>query len=197
MDGFLRAIANAFVPIFVAIDIFVILPMFLTLTKDMTVKKKERIARQSIITALAVSLIFAVVGEGIFKLLGITPSDFKVAGGIVLLVFAILDFVRYGHKERLLGAETVGVVPLGVPLIVGPAVLTTMLVLIDHYGPFPTIAALILNLMLAWLALHGAGRVVRVLGQGGIAALSKIMAILLASIAVMMIRLGIEGILKG
>jgi multiple antibiotic resistance protein len=110
-------------------------------------------------------------------------------------VLAILDLTSAEYKEKLMATETIGVVPIGVPLIVGPALLTTCLVLVDHYGMLPTMVSLILNLLLVWIAFSAAERIIRFLGSGGIGALSKIMAILLASIAVMMVRLGVEGYL--
>lgn len=193
MEGLFSRLVNTFIPLFVAMDIFGVLPIYMSLTVDVPDMKKGRVVRQSVITALAVSLAFTAVGKAIFRVLGIRADDFKVAGGLVLLVFAILDLTRYERKKPKETA-TVGVVPIGVPLIVGPAVLTTILVLIDRYGTLPTVASLILNLVLVWLVLLSARSLMKFLGANGIAALSKIMALLLAAIAVMMIRLGIEGI---
>lgn len=195
MEEILSTLPNTFIPLFVALDIFGVLPIFIALTAEVPKKKKGRIVRQSVITALLVSLAFTAVGEGIFSILGITASDFKIAGGLILLVFAALDITRHEHKRRPGPTDTVGVVPIGVPLMAGPAVLTTVIVLVDHYGIAPTVTALVLNLMLAWLVLLGARRVVKVLGSTGVVAISKIMALLLAAIAVMMIRLGVEGII--
>ncbi|MBI4824469.1 MAG: MarC family protein [Nitrospirae bacterium] len=197
MTELLKSLPNTFIPLFVAIGIFGILPIFISMTEHIPQSKKKAIARQSVITALVVSLAFTAVGEIIFGILGITVSDFKIAGGLVLLVFAILDFTRNERRAKFTKTpETVGVVPMGVPLIVGPAVLTTILVLIDHYGVLPTLTSLIINLIVVYLSLVGAQRIVRFLGKNGITALSKIMSLLLASIAVMMIRLGIETIIK-
>ena len=89
-----------------------------------------------------------------------------------------------------------GVVPIGVPLIVGPAVLTTILVLVDHYGIIPTIISLMFNLFIVWIILMKAERITHFFGKGGIIGISKVMALLLASIAIMMIRLGIENIIR-
>lgn len=89
-----------------------------------------------------------------------------------------------------------GVVPIGVPLIVGPAVLTNILLLVDHYGILPTIISLVLNLFIVWISLKNADGIIKLVGKGGIVGISKVMALLLASIAVMMIRLGIENIIK-
>lgn len=195
MENFLKALLNTFIPIFVAIDIFVVLPIFISLIGGASQTKRRNIVSQSILTAIIVSLIFVAIGEAVFKLLGITTDDFKIAGGLVLLVFAILDVVKHGEERRKLSGH-MGVVPIGVPLIVGPAVLTTLLVLVDHYGVIATIVSLVLNLVIVYLSFIKAERIVKLFGKGGIAALSKIMAILLASIAVMMIRIGIVNLLK-
>lgn len=195
MENFLRVLLNTFIPIFVAIDIFVVLPIFISITEDMSKAKRLTVVRESILTAVVVSLAFVAVGEAIFRILGITSNDFKIAGGLILLVFAILDVVKHS-EERRRPTGKMGVVPIGVPLIVGPAVLTTLLVLVDHYGILPTLMALILNLIIVYLSFINADAITKLFGRGGVAAISKIMAILLASIAVMMIRLGVTNIIK-
>jgi multiple antibiotic resistance protein len=195
MEKLFSILPNTFIPLFVAMDIFWLLPIFTSSTEGLTAKKRSSIIRQSIITALVVSLIFTAIGEFVFDVIGITVDDFKVAGGLLLLVLAIRDLTSLGSKGIIEPSETAGVVPLAVPLIVGPAVLTTIIVLTDHYGVFPTVVALVLNLIVVWFSLAWARHLIGFLGKNGVAALSKIMAILLASISVMMIRLGIEGIL--
>jgi len=196
MERFISALSNTLISFFVAIDIFAVLPVYLTLTEDMSVSERNSVLRQSVLTAFLVGIVFMIVGEFIFRVLGITEDDFKVAGGLVLLVFAVLDITRQ-ERRHLPQSDTTGVVPIGVPLIVGPAVLTTILVLLDHYGSMPTIVGFVANLIVVWFALKWAEKIVLVLGKKGIIALSKIMALLLASIAVMMIRLGLEGIIRG
>jgi len=191
----LKSLPLTFIPLFVAMDVFAVLPIFLSVTSDIEEESRKTVVRHSIITALVVSLVFVAVGEVVFRILGITVDDFKIAGGLVLLVIAVLDLVRYGGERRKV-EDAVGVVPIGVPLIVGPAVLTTLIVLIDHYGIFPTVISLILNLGIIWISFVKADDITRVIGKNGIIALSKVMAILLASIAVMMIRLGVENLIK-
>ena len=195
MDNFLRALPNTFIPLFVAIDIFAVLPIYLSLTEDMSHGQRETVLKQSVFTALIVGMAFIVVGEAVFSLLGITEADFKVAGGLIIFVFAVLDITRQNRRRQADGAT--GVVPIGVPLIVGPAVLTTTLVLVEHYGILPTIISLVLNLFIVWVSFKSGKAIVKALGKNGILALSKVMALLLASIAVMMIRLGLESIIRG
>jgi multiple antibiotic resistance protein len=158
-------------------------------------KEKRTVIKQSTITALIVSLTFVGVGEAVFRILGITVDDFKIAGGLVLLVLAIIELIGKS-EERRRPSDAIGVVPIGVPLIVGPAVLTTLLVLIDHYGVIPTVISLVLNLLVVWVALIGAQEITRFIGKNGIIAISKVMALLLAAIAIMMIRLGLENFIK-
>jgi multiple antibiotic resistance protein len=191
----IKTLLNTFIPLFVAIDVFMVLPIFISMTKDMTEPTRKVVVRDSIITALIVSIVFIALGEVIFKILGITSDDFKIAGGLVLLVFAIMDLIQRGDARLIFDAK-MGVVPLGVPLIAGPAVLTTTLVLVAHYGIIPTIFSLILNLFIVWISLIKAERIIKFFGRGGIIGISKVMALLLASIAVMMIRIGIENIIK-
>jgi multiple antibiotic resistance protein len=191
----LKNLPMTFIPIFVAMDVFAVLPIFISVTSEITDDEKKIIVKHSIITALAVSLAFVAVGEAVFRILGITVDDFKIAGGLVLLVIAVLDLLRYSGERRKI-EDTIGVVPIGVPLIVGPAVLTTLIVLIDHYGVLPTIISLILNLIIVWASFVKAEEITRLIGKNGIIAISKVMAILLASIAVMMIRLGITNFIK-
>lgn len=194
MPGIIRDTLYAFIPLFVAIDIFAVIPIFVSMTERMSREKRFAIERDSVITALAVGLSFIGVGEGIFRVLNITENDFKIAGGLILLIFAVLDLMGYTRTRGQSGK--LGVVPLGVPLIVGPAVLTTILVLVDHYGIVPTVISFIVNLAIVWLSFRVSGRILSVFGKGGIMAISKVMALLLASIAVMLIRIGLENILE-
>ncbi len=195
MEDILKILPNTLIPIFVAINVFLLLPIFISMTEKMPKSKRRTVVRESILTAMIVSFLFIALGEVIFRILGITADDFKIAGGLVLLVFAILDLVK-SAEERGKPIDKMGVVPIGVPLIVGPAVLTTILVLVDHYGIIPTIISLILNLFIVWITLINAQRIINIFGRGGIIGISKVMALLLASIAIMMIRIGVENIVK-
>lgn len=195
MESIIKTLLNTFIPLFVAIDVLVPLSIFVSMTEEMTKSERKIIIRDSIFTALVVSILFIALGEAIFRVLSISSDDFKIAGGLVLLVFAISDLVRPDEKRRK-PVGKVGVVPIGVPLIVGPAVLTTTLVLVEHYGILPTVVSLILNLFIVWISFTNADRIVNFFGKGGIAGVSKIMALLLASIAIMMMRIGIENILQ-
>ncbi|HOG17941.1 MAG TPA: MarC family protein [Syntrophales bacterium] len=185
--------ALAFIPVFVAIDVIGLLPIFISLTFSLSRDERIRVIRQSIFTALAAGLVFLFLGRFALKVLGVEINDFKVAGGILLLALSINDLI-FGVKRKEEGRQSdVGIVPIGMPLIVGPAVLTTLLLLLDSYGIWPTIASLLMNLVLVYLVFRASGILIRILGEGGTRAVAKFMSILLAAIGVMMIRRGLGG----
>jgi multiple antibiotic resistance protein len=195
MEDILKSLPNTFIPIFVAINVFMLLPLFVSITRDLTRPKRSEVVKESILTAFLVSLSFIALGEVIFRILGITGDDFKTAGGLLLLVFAVRDLIHSG-EERIKSDYKVGVVPIGVPLIVGPAVLTNILILVDHYGIIPTVISLLLNLLIVWVALSNAERMLNFFGRGFVIAIGKVMLLFLAAIAIMMIRIGVINIIK-
>lgn len=180
----------AFVPVFVAVDPIGILPLFVSLSHQLNKKEKQRVIFQSLITALCLSIGFIFLGKLIFKMLGITIADFMVAGGAVLFSIALNDLLSSG-KARQIPASEMGAVPIGTPLIVGPAVLTTSLIIIEEYGLPATVIAILANILLVGLIFLFSDVLIKILGQAGARAMSKVMALLLAAIAVMMIRKGI------
>lgn len=187
----------SFIPIFVAVDCLGIIPILLSLTEGMDQRQKKLIVWHTVATATVVALIFMVVGKLVLRAMGITIDDFKVAGGVLLLVLSI-NLLLPGRSKaaNFLTAqeEDVGVFPLGTPLITGPAVLTTTLMSLDIYGPLITFVSLILNMFFVWLSFNYAETVMRIMGKVGLRAFSKVMDIFLAAIAVMMIRKGVMGI---
>jgi multiple antibiotic resistance protein len=196
MEDILNRLPLTFIPLFVAIDAFWVMALISPYVADKPTRAVFIMATKSVLTALGISLGFLALGEAFFSILGITVNDFKGAGGLLLLVISIVDLLSPGRS--LLGdGDDAGVFPLGTPLIAGPALLTTLLVLMDHYGALPTLAALVLNLILLWACMASVRLVVRVIPRSLLVALSKIMSVILASIAVMMIRLGLMGILEG
>ncbi len=185
----------AFIPLFVAVDAFGILPLFVGLTNGMKPKEKNHIIVQSFWTASAVAVIFILIGRLIFKFLDITIEDFKIAGGAILFCISITDIINPAQARKL-PSENLGSVPLGIPLMVGPAVLTTSLVLVPRYGLLPTIISVLLNLLIAAFVFKQSHYLMRIFGDAGAKALSKVMSLLLAAIAVMLIRSGIQDFLK-
>ena len=184
-----------FLPLFVAVDALGVLPIFIGLTEGLSPSQKRRVLIQSLITASAVALVFLAVGPTILLALNITVSDFMVAGGILLLVISLSDLLTGEKRQRLVDPETLGAVPLGVPIITGPAVLTTSVLLANVYGMSLTSLALLTNLGIAGAVFWFAQPISRFLGNAGTMILSKIASLFLATIAVMLIRKGIVEII--
>lgn len=184
----------AFIPIFVAVDPLGLLPIFVGLTQDLSAAERRRIVVQSIFTALSLAAGFIILGKIIFRLLGITVGDFMIAGGAILFSIAIID-IMYSSEQRRLTFEDLGVVPLGTPLMVGPAVLTTSLIIIDQFGIWITLLSVFVNIVIVAVVFSFSDRLIGIIGKSGARALSKVMALLLAAIAVMMIRRGIFAVL--
>lgn len=191
----IKEIFLTFIPLFVAVDAFGVLPIFVGLTDGLTVKEKNRIVLQSIWTASVVAVVFILIGRLIFRFLGITIADFMIAGGAILFCISITDIIN-PTKTRRMPSNDLGSVPLGIPLIVGPAVLTISLVLVPRYGLLPTIISVLLNILIAAAVFRQSHRLIKFLGDAGSKALSKVMSLLLGAIAVMLIRHGIQEFLK-
>lgn len=185
-----------FVPLFVAVDSIGILPMFMSLTEGLEKKKIQSLIVRSVITAIIVAISFLFLGKAILSFLGITIQDFMIAGGILLFVIAMSDLLSFDKRPRRVDPESIGVVPIAIPLIVGPGVLTTVLLLAGQHGFFLTALAAVINILLAGVVFLSSPWLYHFLGQSGAKAISKIASLLLASIAVMMIRKGIMGFLK-
>lgn len=183
-----------FIPIFVAVDVLGIIPIFLSLVEPLEYSERRRVISQSVLTASVVGLGFMFLGKAIFLIIGLLVADFKIAGGLVLLVLSLMDLLT-PEKSRRQPTTSMGVVPLGTPLIVGPAVLTTIIMLIDIYGIVPTITSFIANMIIVWFVFVNSDYIMRILGDAGSKATSKVASLILASIGVMMVRRGIMDII--
>jgi multiple antibiotic resistance protein len=179
----------AFIPVFVAIDPIGLVAIFMGLGSASSPENRRRQAFLGILTGLCVSVGFIFLGKVVFAALGITVADFHVAGGLILLVLAVRELVGIGPQDRG-GGDEFGVVPLGMPLIAGPALLTALLVLVDSVGLVFTLVSLLVNLALVAVALCNADRFTRWMGKQGLRGVSKLIALLLAAIAISLIRRG-------
>lgn len=174
--------------VFVAMDIIGILPMYLSFTRGIDSKKRKEIVNQSIFVAALVAIVFVIIGDSVFSLLGISLADFKIGGGLVLMVISIIDLVKGKHPEDK--HVSTGVVPLAVPLITGPGVITTVMLQVGIYGHIAVIVTLLLNFLFAWVVLNRSHLITRVIGEEGAEIVSKIAALFMTAIAVSMIRSG-------
>ncbi|MBN1917334.1 MAG: MarC family protein [Verrucomicrobia bacterium] len=196
MAEFFSSALSAFVPLFLAVDPLGTVPLYLAMAEEFPLRERRAIARHSLLTAVPLSIAFVVGGEAIFGVLGIQDEDFFIAGGAILFLLALLDIGGFERQHRVMG-RFVGVVPLGTPLIAGPATLAAALVMVKRHGMWPTLSALAANMALLWLALRFAEPISRLVGSAGLRAISKLIMLLLAALAVMLIRQGIAQIVHG
>jgi len=180
-----------FVPLFVAVDAVGVLPLFLSLTEGMKRAQLRSVIFQSVLTAWLVALAFLAFGPALLRFLGITVSDFMIAGGLLLLVISLSDLLTGQKKQRYNDPDGLGAVPIGVPLITGPAVLTTCILLAGLHGRWLTAAAVSVNVAFAGIVFLFSQHISKFLGSTGTKIVSKIASLLLAAIAVMLVRKGI------
>lgn len=192
MSEFAEKFLRAFIPMFVAIDPIGLAAIFLGLGQSMAAAQRQQVARQATLTGGGVALSFLFLGATIFEALGITASDFQIAGGLILFILAARELIL-SATDPVDAPRDFGVVPLGMPLIAGPALITTLIALTQTLGVAVTLAALAANLVLVILTFRYSDQLNRVIGATGMRAISKIIAMLLAAIAVNMIRRGVTG----
>jgi len=184
-----------FVPLAVAIDCLGLLPIFISSTGRLPAERRRQLCFESVGAAFAITMGFMLVGAALFDLLRITVADFQIAGGLILLVLAILDLLLPG-KPAVDDTHTVGIVPLAMPLIAGPATMTTSLVLVQSYGYGWVALGLAVNFGLLLIVLLSANRFVKLVGVHALAAMSKLIMLLLAAIAISFIRVGVGDLLQ-
>ena len=191
--SFWNNLLMAFITLFVAVDPLGLMPVAEGLMAGTSAAKRRRVIIHGVAAAFIVGVGFLFLGEAVLRFLGITVGDFKVAGGVLLFVLALKGLIS--NEEAKVDPEELGAVPLGVPLIVGPAVLTSLIVLYGHYGLAATMTAFIANLIITGVVLWAGQLLMKLLGSEGAGVMSKISNLLLAAFAVMMIRLGIQDII--
>ncbi len=192
VQGWFQGFLLAWIPLFVAIDPIGLAPFFIGITRNVPIERIEGISRQAALTAALVSVGFMFLGRAIFHALGITVADFQVAGGLILLILSAKDLLWTSSPPSPLD-EQMGVVPLGMPLIAGPATLAALLLLADTVGISQTLVALFLNIGLVFLSFRYCHKLAAWVGLRGLIAFSKVTSLLLAAIAVHMIRMGMSG----
>ena len=197
MINLLKPYLLSFIPIFVAVDALGNIPLFASLVQGATKKQKHKIIIESVTTATAMAVLFMFGGKWVLNLIGITIPDFQIAGGALLFVIALKLLLPGSSKSVLSDGhdKDIGVFPLCTPLITGPAVLTTTLIMLDTYGVVATFISLVINMFIVWLALSKSDIIMSLMGTSGTRAFAKVMYILLAAIGVMMIRKGLFNLL--
>jgi multiple antibiotic resistance protein len=194
----LKDFSLVFLPLLVAMDPLDILPFLVPFLRTLRPQRRIRVINVALITGLAIGLLFLALGRGIFLVLGITVPDFLIAGGLVLLIVSLRELLSSSAGQAPSAPnELAAVVPVGTPLLVGPATISILVVLSGLFPVWMVVVAFLLNMLVAWIVFTQSQHIVRFLGQGGLEAFSKVAYLLLAAIAVQLIRRGITEILQG
>jgi len=193
MTSFWSSFVLTFVPLFIVIDAIGNLPFVVQLSEGLSRHEAVRMIRLAIITASIVGLVFLFFGRFILSVLHINVGEFGIAGGIILLVLSI-RYMLTGHLVEVNQGEMVAVVPIGTPLVVGPATITTLVFLIDvqKMNLYIVLLSFALNMFISWAVFILGHQFVRFFGQGGIKAISRIFNLILAAIAISMVVRGLS-----
>ena len=202
MDAF-----KIFIALIALVNPLGVLPMFISLTQDFTPAQKQRAIRTAAFTVALVIGTCALLGEQIIKFFGISTASLQVAGGLLILLMSLsmLNAQPSGAKttaeerDEAEHKDTIGVVPLGIPLLTGPGAMSTVIVLAGKSHHASDYAALIgsgvVIAALVWLTLQMAQPIARFMGRTGINIATRIMGLLVAAVAVEFIVEGLKTML--
>ena len=182
---------TAFIMLFVVFDALGNVPIFYSLTEHLEFRERRRIIQNSVIIAGAILLFFALGGGLVLSFFRVSLDDFRIAGGAILFIVAIEGLL--GRVEAMkIRSEQLAVVPLATPLLAGPGSISLVIYLMEAgYGPGPTLVSIAANVVAAWGILTYCDVFFKVLGKNGSLVIARIMALILAAIAIAMIREGV------
>ncbi|NJE12016.1 neutral amino acid NAAT transporter SnatA [Thermococcus sp. LS2] len=204
MDVLLKNLLYAYAALFAITNPVGAVPVFLSVTHGISLRDRVRIAKKVMITVFLTLVIFAVIGEWIFSFFGSSVDAFSIAGGILLFRMALdmlsgqISKVKISEEEaEEITLEDIAIIPLAIPLISGPGAITTVML---YMAKSPTVIeksmvllAVLLVSITTYLILLSADKVEKKLGKVGIKVLTRMMGLILASIAVQMVINGIKG----
>ncbi|AAL80869.1 hypothetical protein PFDSM3638_03720 [Pyrococcus furiosus DSM 3638] len=183
-------------------------PVFIAVTRNLSPEKRKEIARKTSTTVMVTLLVFALVGEWIFKFFGASTDAFSIAGGIILFRMSLemlsgkLSSVKISEEEEHISEEAVtleevAIIPLAIPLLSGPgAITTTMLYMAKSSTMIEKSIVLLVVVAIGitvWIILSAANRIHQKLGTIGIKVMTRMMGLILASMAVQMVINGVKG----
>lgn len=197
--AFMESVGHAFLLIFIIMSPFTGLPVFLKITESFDAKRRMKSAQRAIVAALLLFLFFLFLGMSLLNFFGISFEGFRIAGGILLLMLGIEYVFHLNFKEKRSGSYNTDIlVPFAMPLIIGPGVITTTILLTRDVGYLPTLIGGMMSLGIYWIFLRFSTNIAGRIGQQGIEIIARFMGLMLMAIAIDMMRGGVVGfILKG
>jgi len=162
------------------------------LTEKINPTQRKKVYNVAILVGFILLLVFAFLGQEILTLFGLSIYSFQVAGGILLLIIAIRILVSGNINENVESPESLGAVPIAMPLLVGPGAITATMFNLQTYGIVSAILAVIIVLSITWIILRSINIIYRILGKTGALVIARVMALLIAAIAIQYILTGIN-----
>jgi multiple antibiotic resistance protein len=189
---------HALVGVFVIVNPFGNVPLFISLTQKFTTQERRTSIVKSMVIATAILLVFALIGQTLFSLLNVTLNSLRIAGGLLLLYIAFDMLMGKSPSSKIdpdEERESVAVTPMATPLLAGPGAMTTVMILMNEAsGPVQQgsiLIAIMIAMAAAFAILINSEWMYRVIRKDGARVLTKIMGIVLATIAVEMATSGI------
>lgn len=196
ITGAIPDLIKSIVALFIVVDPLGNVPVFVGLTEKMREDERRRAFKTATITGFFLLLCFAIAGQQILNLFGITIHSFMIAGGILLLLIAIRLLLNEGRQKQSVAPESVGAVPIACPLLVGPGAITTTIVGLQTMGVVITVASIVSIFAVVWLTLKFIGPIYRFLGKTGSLVIARVMAMFIAAIAIQYIFGGLKHVLS-
>ena len=187
---FISESIRAIIALFIIVDPFGNIPIFVGLTENIPEAQIKKTYNTAMLVAFALLLVFAFTGQEILTIFGLSIYSFEVAGGILLLIIAVRILIS-GFHESTESPESLGAVPIAMPLLVGPGAITTTIFNLQAYGTAISILAVIVVLTLTWIILMFIDDIYKVLGKTGSVVIARVMALLIAAIAIQYILTGV------
>jgi multiple antibiotic resistance protein len=188
---FISELAKAIIALFIIVDPFGNIPIFMGLTEKMADTQKKKVYNIATLVGVILLLVFAFTGQEILNIFGLSIYSFEVAGGILLLIIAIRILISGSMHENVESPESLGAVPIAIPLLVGPGAITTTIFNLQAYGTVTAILAVLIVLSLTWVILRFINGIYRFLGKTGSLVIARVMALLIAAIAIQYILTGV------
>jgi multiple antibiotic resistance protein len=188
-----------------------IVPFFIHFTKHLSPAQRRRTMKVSALTAFLVIAVSALAGRAIIEFFGISIASFQVGGGLLLLLSAMQMLAAQPAESKpadlsegdaKVGAgASIAVVPLTIPLLTGPATISTMIIYAQRARQWWEEAVLVgygvVVALAAYLAFAASGRIAKLLGQTGIDIMTRLMGLILAAIAVEIMSDGLVVLFPG
>lgn len=192
-DNFGQDIVKSTIALFVVLDPLGIIPLYASITQKLEKAQRTTISKTVIITASLLLFAFAVAGNQIFAIFGISITSFMIAGSILLFIVAIelLTHGSWRYDNSDIAAER-GVVPIAFPLLAGPGAITTVIISFQTTGLVVTTLSILITIGITYAILLNSNRIFKVLGTRGSIIVTRVFAVILAAIAVQFMIQGIR-----